>query len=236
MFVRFRQTPYRLKVSIIETRRIDGKVRHEHIASLGSIEVPPSVADRIVFWQRVNERLVKLSNRIDPATQGKIRGDLHARVPMVTADEQRALQLENAEADERFWSSLHDMNQEQVDGHKALAASVKSKIAAGQTEATKAATNAAAARERVERIKKGDDVQGGLGKPIDYRAILHKAGMTDGDIRECMDMAKLFEFDTDETEFKKFMDESVKASQRASEAVMRKLLRRRRAALQKAAE
>jgi hypothetical protein len=236
MFVRFRQTPYRLKVSIIETRRIDGKVRHEHIASLGSIEVPLSVADRIVFWQRVNERLVKLSNRIDPATQGKIRGDLHARVPMVTADEQRALQLENAEADERFWSSLHGMNREQVDGHKALAASVQSKIAAGRTEATKAATNAAAASERVERIKKGDDVQGGLGKPIDYRAILHKAGMTDRDIWECMDMAELFEFDTDETEFKKFMDESVKASQRASEAVMRKLLRRRRAALQKAAE
>jgi hypothetical protein len=38
MFVRFRETGRRLQCSLIETRRVDGKVRHEHIASLGSIE------------------------------------------------------------------------------------------------------------------------------------------------------------------------------------------------------
>jgi hypothetical protein len=91
MFVRFRQTRYRqrdgghrLQVSIVETHRVDGRVRHEHMASLGSIETPPSVADRIAFWQRVHDRFGKLSNRIDPATQGKLRGDIHARIPMVT--------------------------------------------------------------------------------------------------------------------------------------------------------
>jgi DNA modification methylase len=66
------------------TSRVGGKVRHEHIASLGSIETPLSIANRVAFWQRVHERLAKLSNRIDPATQGKIRGDIHSRIPMVT--------------------------------------------------------------------------------------------------------------------------------------------------------
>ena len=47
---------------LVETRRIDGKVRHEHVASFGSVEVPPSVEDRITFWQRLHERLAKLSN------------------------------------------------------------------------------------------------------------------------------------------------------------------------------
>jgi hypothetical protein len=37
MFVRFRQTPRRLQASLVETRRSNGKVRHEHIASLGSV-------------------------------------------------------------------------------------------------------------------------------------------------------------------------------------------------------
>ena len=69
MFVRFRGSPNRLQISIVETRRLNGRVRHEHIASLGSIEMPLSVAGRIAFWQRVNERLGKLSNRIDPAMQ-----------------------------------------------------------------------------------------------------------------------------------------------------------------------
>jgi len=58
--------PIGFKVSIVETRRVGGKVRHEHIASLGSIETPLTVANRVAFWQRVHERLAKLSNRIDP--------------------------------------------------------------------------------------------------------------------------------------------------------------------------
>jgi hypothetical protein len=41
MFVRFRGSPNRLQISIVETRRLNGRVRHEHIASLGSIERPP---------------------------------------------------------------------------------------------------------------------------------------------------------------------------------------------------
>jgi hypothetical protein len=36
----------------------------------------------LAFWQPVHKRLAKLSNRIDPAMQVKIRGDIHRRVPM----------------------------------------------------------------------------------------------------------------------------------------------------------
>jgi hypothetical protein len=49
------------------------------------------------------------------------------------------LQLENAEADERFWTSLQDMNQSTVEEHKALAATVEHAIASGQAGAANAA-------------------------------------------------------------------------------------------------
>jgi len=52
MFARFRPSPYRLQVSIVETRRVGGKVRHQHIASLGSIETPLTVANRICLLAR----------------------------------------------------------------------------------------------------------------------------------------------------------------------------------------
>jgi hypothetical protein len=80
----FRASPYWLQVSIVENRRVGGKVRHEHIASLCSIETPLSDANWVAFWRRVHERLAKPSNRIDLATQGKIRGDIHSQIPMVT--------------------------------------------------------------------------------------------------------------------------------------------------------
>ena len=128
MFVRFRQTACRLQMSLIETRRVGGKVRHEHIASLGSVVTPPSVEDRIAFWTKLHERLAKLANRVDADTLAKVLGAIHAHIPMVTLDEQRTLKLENAEADERFWSGIHDMHAGTVADHEGLAATAERKI------------------------------------------------------------------------------------------------------------
>jgi hypothetical protein len=146
MFVRFRHSRNRLQVSLVENRRVDGKVQYEHIASLGSIETPPSVAARIVFWQKIHGRLAKLSNRVDATTQAKVLGQIHARIPMVTADEQRTLQLENAEADERFWSNLRDMDASNIESHKGLAATTERAIADMQSNMANAAAKVATAK------------------------------------------------------------------------------------------
>lgn len=102
MFPRFHQAPSRLQVSLRESRRIGGKPRCEHIASLGSIPKPMTTADRVAFWARLHQRLAKLSNRIGAEEQGKILGAIHARIPMVTIDELRTLQREKSVADEKF--------------------------------------------------------------------------------------------------------------------------------------
>ena len=111
-------------MSLVETGRVNGKVRHEHIASLGSILMPPTVASRIIFWCQLHERLARLSNRIDGEAQGKILGAVHERIPMVTPDEQRALQLENAKADAEQWSNIHNLHAGTVEEHKGFAAKV----------------------------------------------------------------------------------------------------------------
>src|SRR5262249_20428346 len=157
---------------------------------------PASVAGRIAFWQRANDRLGKLSNRIAPALQGKVRGELHARIPMVTPAEQRALQLANAEADAEFWTGVQDLHASKAADQKALVATVQRDRASGEGSAAEAAANATRAKERVERIGRGEDVQGGLGKPHtreDFERILRGAGFTDRDIQHCCDLAELSE-------------------------------------------
>jgi hypothetical protein len=47
------------------------------------------VAARIEFWRELHERLAPLSNRLDAETRGKVMVAVHARVPMVTPEEQR---------------------------------------------------------------------------------------------------------------------------------------------------
>jgi hypothetical protein len=51
------------------------------------------------FWRGLHERLAQLSNRLDVETLGKVMGAVHARVPMVSPEEQRALQLGSAKKD-----------------------------------------------------------------------------------------------------------------------------------------
>jgi hypothetical protein len=89
MFVRFRETVRMLQASLVETRRSDGKVRHGHIGSLGSIKLAMSIADRTAFWAVADERLARLANRIGP-DMDKIIAALRERVPVVTADELQA--------------------------------------------------------------------------------------------------------------------------------------------------
>lgn len=224
MFIRFRQySSHRLQVSIVHGRRVDGRVRHEHIAGLGSIETPPSVADRVAFWKGTHERLGKLSNRIDAETQGRLMGSLHARIPMPMTDEQRALQRENIEADEKFWAGLHDMHAGTVEDHKGLAATVESAIASGQAEMVKAAEARDDARARRERLDRGEDVAGGLGKKLTRADIIKALGWSPSEVRHAERLASL-----DEREFEEWLqDRSRLADDRIDRKLLRAFLRRR---------
>jgi hypothetical protein len=125
MFARFHQTPSRLQVSLRESRRVGGKPRCEHIASLGAVPISASLPDRVEFWRQLGGRFSKLSNLIG-ADRGKLIASIHARIPKVTDDDIRIVHRENADADKRIWSGLQDVNAEMAEGNKALAAEASS--------------------------------------------------------------------------------------------------------------
>jgi hypothetical protein len=65
---------------------------------------------------------------------------------MPTPDELRAVQLENARADQRFWEGLHRVHTDTIEGHKDVIAAAERAIANGEASAANAATHAKAAR------------------------------------------------------------------------------------------
>jgi hypothetical protein len=124
----------------------------------------------------------------------KIYGSLHARIPMVTPDDQRAIQEENAKDDERFWDVMRDMNASMVEGQKALIAAAKAKITEFEPSVAESTARHEAAKDRLEKIRRGESVAGGLGKPLDYRqfvAILKEAGWTPSNMRHAELLATL---------------------------------------------
>jgi hypothetical protein len=107
---------------------------------------------------------------------------VHARVPMVTLDEQRAVKLENAKADMRLWASLQAVHAGAAEDRKRVIARAKATVASSRSAAFDAETKAQEANDRVERIERGEDVPGGLGEPVNVERVLRQAGMTASDL------------------------------------------------------
>jgi hypothetical protein len=158
MFVRFRQTPRRLQLCLVETRCQRGKVRHEHIASLGAIVTPLTVDGRVGFWTNLHQRLDRLSNRLDGEIQTKIVGDVHARVPMPTVDEIHALHLEEAKQHEAAWRMRHIGTEAIIEENKVRLKAAERMITEGEPLVATAAQEVAAAELRRKRIVLGGNV------------------------------------------------------------------------------
>jgi hypothetical protein len=75
----------------------------------------------VAFWRALQERLGRLSNRVDAETQGKIVGAIDDCIPMVTTDELIALQLEAAKAEAQILDDVANMTAGMAAGNKALA-------------------------------------------------------------------------------------------------------------------
>jgi hypothetical protein len=184
MFVRFRQTARRLQASLSATRWEGGRVRHEHIAGLGSVPLSPSAADRIAFWTKLHQRLEALSNRIDAAQRGAILTAIHERVPMPTLDDHQAVQLERAREDTRFWETLAEGYADQIEGNKELLASAQRAIAEREPLAADTAAKAQAAKDRLARVERGEAVAG-VPAPMTRADLLRISGMTKAQLQHC---------------------------------------------------
>ena len=145
-------------IALVETRRVAGKVRHEHVASLGAIATPLTVAGRVEYWQALHQRLGRLANRLDSETQAKILGAVHARVPMPTVDEIHVLNLDEAKQHEAAWRIRQVQTEGIVEANKQLAEGASKRAREGEPLLVAASEEVDAAAARRERIEQGENV------------------------------------------------------------------------------
>ena len=219
MFVRFRQTARRLQASLVATRRTDGRVRHEHVAGLGSVPGSPSPADGIAFWTKLHQRFDGLSNRIDTSQRGAILTTIHARIPMPTLDEQQAVRLDLAQKDARFWSSLAEAQADDVEGHKQLLAATQHAIAEREPLAADTAAKAQAAKDRLVRVEQGEAIA--VPAPMTRKDFLRLSGMTEAQVQHCVRVSEIANAGDDW--WQRMRDEQDRRTRAAEKAVVRKL-------------
>jgi hypothetical protein len=86
---------HRLFLSLVQSRRDNGKQRTEYLGSLGSISAaePPGEAERVAFWMQLDARLDAIAARF-PVTaedRAKVRRMVGLRVPPLRTPEERRL-------------------------------------------------------------------------------------------------------------------------------------------------
>jgi hypothetical protein len=121
----------------------------------------------------------RLGNRVSAEQQGKLLASIHERVPIVTPDDQQSVQLRNAESEETFWANMREMGEQQIAGYEKLIAGIQHRIANLKAANETAAGLAGSARERIEKIRRGESVEGGLGREIDFERMLRQMGFSD---------------------------------------------------------
>jgi hypothetical protein len=186
-----------------------------YIASLGSVPIPAAAADRIAFWGLAGDRLERLANRIGNEKE-KIVSAIHARIPLFDGEDIRSVQRENAEADEKLWTTVHSADAEMAEALKKQAdqAGASAKIS-GEMVAT--------AKDRIARIAQGEIVSGGLGKPMTRKALLKVAGISESFMRHCERVSSLGDI-----LFEEFVQAGLDGMHRGEKSAERKFLRKYR--------
>jgi hypothetical protein len=224
MFVRFRRQGNRLQASLAESGR---KVQTEHVGTLGSVDAGVSLRERVAFWARLPQRLAALDNRISADEHPAIIAALHARIPMVTMEDLRAVQEESFKDEEQFWDAIHDLNASHVEGHKEQISLSEAKIAKMAPEVAKAAEKVEVARGKLEKLKRGEAVAGGLGKRVDLRAIIKAAGITPSLLRRMRLFSRLTPTEFEALHASEPMHQRIEAGDKIVEREARRIIRAR---------
>jgi hypothetical protein len=151
-----------------------------------------------------------------------LHSSLHEKIPMPTADEQQALQLENAKADKQFYETLRAMHAQMVEERKALATMVEGDIAKSQSAMEDVADRAAAAKDRIARIERGEAVAGGLGKP-EIKDLAKTLGLSRSEFRHMQRLAEL-----GKGEFEAFLEDVHRRKEQAEKRAALAAFKRRR--------
>jgi hypothetical protein len=143
---------------------------------------------------------------------------------MVTPDEQRAIQEENAKDDERFWEMMRDMNAAAAEDHRVASAAAEAKKAKHEGAAAEAGERLEATKARLAALERGESIAGGLRKKLDMAAAARAAGLTAKAIRRARLYASLTP-----VEFETALDraKTVEAADRAMTREVRRVLRKR---------
>jgi hypothetical protein len=147
---------------------------------------PPRSATGSSSGERLFSAPWASANRLDDAMQAKILEVVHARVPMPTQDEQRALQLDHAQQHERAWRMRHLRTEATVEENKVRLKSAQRLVTEGEPLVTVAAEELKAAEERRGRIERGENVPL-AGKPPSLKVLLKELGISPANARYMID-------------------------------------------------
>ncbi len=163
--------PHRIKVVLVENKRVNGKVKQETVAVLGSVDAAAlesfwqaydpklragdwqiySLRTRLAFWTKCNARLKRLSNRVgDPR---RIRIAIDRRIPWPREPERQSLELLEAEIDLEHAKRGFESGRKIFAANEALIDEAKKSLASLGPASIWEAKQVQKARERVARLK-----------------------------------------------------------------------------------
>jgi hypothetical protein len=146
---------------------------------------------------------------------------------MAAADDQIAHTLTVARQDAKVFGTVAEGVAEMIAGKRVMIARLQADIVELESAQDRYTAEAAITQDRVARLERGEDVPGGIGKPIDPQEVLRRAGYSDAELRHlCVEGAMT------EATYESYYAEVLRrlTDERSNRALARRFLRAQQAA------
>jgi hypothetical protein len=179
---------------------------------------------RISALQRFVGKAYSHPGRIGTDADGCLAAPSRPNRTSVSGSSQTAGPDRRRRADAKLHNAVAENIAEMIEGKRAMVVQLQADIAELETARVQSTTEAATAEDRVSRLQRGEDVPGGLGKPIDPVQVLRSVGATDAEIRHMRVVAAMTEA-THESYFEEDLRQMHVANERRERAMARRFLR-----------
>lgn len=182
------------------------------------MRLPLSLQTRLEIWGKLLSAAGSASKSTRQRRPGQSAGGGACTRPYGNRRRARALQLQAAEDEAKFREVMQESNEDMSLGHRVLAAAAERQSDETKEAAADAAKHVAAAKDRIDRLERGEDI-GGTTK-IDLRQLLRSIGIAGSELRHWGNVHRIHELGVEQ----EYLD-AIGPDQRRERRVARKILR-----------
>ena len=165
----------RLHVTLVRSRYVEGKKHQQHVAHLGSVELPMTVEGRLAFWERTHQRFIeRVDKPLAPEELQEIFVAMERRIPLPKISEMDGIREVGGEVQLKLWKNAIERHESQIRHFRTVKADAERKIEELLQETARVRVQIENLERASNRLTSAEELESRLQQLISVQEFAHK--------------------------------------------------------------